>query len=236
MIGPELPPPPRRNRALVPAIVIAVLVLVGAGVGIWWFAAGPGHVVNPRAVAATSVPPAPPSHVPVRPSSPVVSATPDTASAYDVGTCFDEQAGSGPGKVELNPVTCGGTEAVFVINKIVSTATDCDADASVNYGQHGYEVPDETANVTYCASLVVPVNDCFTLGGSVPITTVPCGAGPNVVQVLAIEPAPNVGSACTDKTDPDVWFYQSPTSGQYACVSRPATTAPPPPPTTTSVS
>lgn len=233
MIGPELPP--RRNPALVPAIVIAVLVLVGAGVGLWWFVAGPGREVSPQPIAATSVPAPIPTRPPYHPSSaPPTSG--DTASAYDVGTCFDEQAGSGPGKVELNPVACGDGQAVFVINKVVASATDCDADSTADYGQHGYEVPDVTAHVTYCSSLVVPVNDCFTLGGSVPITTVSCGSGPNVVQVLAIEPAPNVGSACTDKTDPDVWFYQSPTSGQYACVSRPTTTATPTAPTTTQVS
>ncbi|HEX4722085.1 MAG TPA: hypothetical protein VH333_06190 [Pseudonocardiaceae bacterium] len=232
MSEPDFPSPPprsRRSRAKVPAIVVAVLVLVGVGAGVWWFAAGPGHRVSPQPIAAPSSPPVRP---PVRPPS-STSASRDTSSAYDVGTCFDEQAGSAPGKVQLNPVECGDTQAVFVINKVVGVASDCDSDASVNYSQHGYEVPDETANVTYCASLVVPVNLCFTLGGSVPIAVASCGSGPNVVQVLSIESAPNVGSACTDKTDPDVWFYQSPTSGQYACVSRPVITATPTAPTTT---
>jgi hypothetical protein len=74
------------------------------------------------------------------------------------------------------------------------------------------------------------VTDGFVLGGSAPIATAPCGSGPNVVQVQAIEPAPTVASACTDKIDPDVWFYQSPVSGQYACVSRPVITATQTPP------
>ena len=230
MSEPTPTPEPGRSPAMVPAILVAVLVLIGAAVAVWWFAAGPGHRISPRPVAAVSPTGAPqPTRVPVRPPS----TSRDTTSAYDVGTCFDQKTGSGPGKVELNPVECGGPQAVFVINKVVTVASECDSDSSVNYGQHGYEVPDETANVTYCASLVEPVNACFTLGGSVPIDTVPCGSGPNVVQVLAIESAPNAAAACTDKTDPDVWFYQSPTSGQYACVSRPTVTATPTAPTTT---
>jgi hypothetical protein len=218
-----------RHRAVVPAIVLAVLVLLGAGVGTWWFAFGPGHKVSPQPVAEPV-----PTRPPVRPtpSFPSLTGTPNTAAAYDVGTCFDEQPGSGQGTVQLNPVTCGGGLAVFVINKVVAAATDCDSDPSVNYVQHGYEVPDETANVTYCASLVVPNSICFVLGGGAPIAPAPCGSGANVVQVLAIESAPTVTAACTDKTDPDVWFYQSPTSGQYACVSRPVVTGTPTPPTT----
>ena len=224
MIEPESPPARGRSPFGLPVIVAVAVVLVGLGVAAWWFAAGPGHRVTPRPVAASGPSSAPQTRVPFRPSSTV----PDTPSAYDVGTCFDEQAGNGPGNVELSPVACGSGRAVFVINKVVAAASDCDADASVSYHQHGYEVPDKTANVTYCASLVVSVNNCFRLGGQSAIAVAPCGSAPNVVQVLSIEPAPNVGSACTDKTDPDVWFYQSPTSGQYACVSRPATT-----PTTT---
>ncbi len=221
--------PRRRHPAVVPAIVVAVLVLLGAGSAAWWFTVGPGHKISPRPVAAP-VPTRP--QVRPTPSFPSLTGTPNNAAAYDVGTCFDEQPGSAQGTVQLNPVACGGNQAVFVINKVVATSPDCDSDPNVNYGQHGYEVPDETANVTYCASLVVPNNICFVLGGGAPIAPAPCGSGANVVQVLAIESAPTVTAACTDKTDPDVWFYQSPTSGQYACVSRPAVTATPTPPTT----
>jgi hypothetical protein len=224
MIDPEPPTGRGRGPVIIPAIVAIAVVLVGLGVTAWWFAAGPGHRVSPRPIAATGPSSAPQTRLPFRPSS-VPPTRPDTSSAYDVGTCFDEQAGSGPGSVQLSPVACGSNRAVFVINKVVPAVTDCDADASVNYKQHGYEVPDKTANVAYCASLVVPVNACFTLGGQAAIAIAPCGSAPNVVQVQAIEPAPNVGAACTDKTNPDVWFYQAPTSGQYACVSR-STAAP----------
>jgi hypothetical protein len=151
---------------------------------------------------------------------PSSSTSPDTAAAYDVGSCFDEAQGSGPGKVELNVVECGGDQAVFVINKVVDTVSDCDSGS--DFKNHGYEVPDETANVAYCASLVVPSNICFTLAAAQPIQRTACGSAPGTVRVLAIESAPNAGAACSDKTNPDVWFYQSPDSGQFACVSRPA--------------
>ena len=206
------------NRRVVAALVVATVVVVVGGVAVWWFAAGPGHNATPRPVAATHSNPPPP----VR-QAPGTSTSADRAAAYDIGSCFDEAQGSGPGRVELNLVDCGSGRAVFVINKIVDTATQCDAGA--DFKNHGYEVPDETANVAYCASLVVPANVCFTLAATQPIQRTACGSIPGTVQVLAIEAAPSATTACTDKTNPDVWFYQSPTSGQFACVSRPATTS-----------
>ena len=212
------------NRRLLAGLVLAVVVVLVGGVALWWFAAGPGRTDTPRPVAATRDNPQPPErHVPPSASSP----SPNIAAAYDVGSCFDEAQGAGPGKVELNLVPCGGNRAVFVINKIVTTAAACDSGA--DFHNHGYEVPDETANVAYCASLVVPANVCFTLAAAQPIERTPCDAAPGTVRVTAVEPAPNATSACTDKQNPDVWYYQSPTSGQFACVSRPptgSTTAP----------
>lgn len=196
----------------------AAVALAGVGTAIWYFAAGPGHHVPQVSVAISSNPPAPDpitgsSDLPTRPLSAA------NAAAYDIGSCFDEQIGSGPGKVKLNLVPCGGDQSVFVINKVVSAASECDAD----YQRHGYEVPDETVGVVYCAALVVPANQCFVLGGNAPITRAACGSGPDVVTVQSIESAPNVNSACVDTVNPDIWYYQSPSSGQFACVSRPTT-------------
>jgi hypothetical protein len=206
------------NRRIVAAIVVATVVVVVGGVAVWWFAVGPGRGDQPRPVAVTRSSPPPMRHAP-----PPSSTSPDNAAAYDVGSCFDEAQGAAPGKVELNLVACGSDRAVFVINQVVDAAAGCDAAA--DYKDHGYEVPDETANVAYCASLVVPANVCFTLAATQPIQRTACGSTPGTVQVLAIEAAPSATTACTDKTNPDVWFYQSPTSGQFACVSRPATTS-----------
>jgi hypothetical protein len=233
---PEYPdePPARRGRTVV-MLAIAAVVLAGAGTAIWFFTGGPGHTATPRAAAAaTSDPPAPSAPTTgassgTHPGGPVPTGTSGSAapsganspSAYDVGSCFDEQAGQGAGKVQLNPVPCGGDQSVFVINRVVTNAADCDSGA--DYHQHGYEVPDVTVGVTYCASLVVPANVCFVLGGTAPIARATCGSSPDVVTVQSIESAPNVTSACADKVNPDVWYYQSPSSGQFACVSRPAT-------------
>ena len=221
--GPDGP-----RRSVVVAIAVAVVVILGAGIALW-FTAGPGRAHDPRPVAVTSDQPVPQRPV-VHPPSTTPSGSQDAGAAYDVGSCFDEANGGAPGRVELNPVPCAGTEAVFVINSVVPTAAACDTGA--DYRNHGFEVPDETAHVAYCASLVVPVNVCFVLGGSTPVTRVPCGSAPNAVQVLAIESAPNPKTACTDKTNPDVWYFQAPTSGQFACVSRPGTSGSSTPPTT----
>lgn len=213
------PPPRGPNRLVTAALVVALVVVLGGGVALWWFAAGPGRSDAPRPVAATSSNPPPVGPVPARSST---SASPNDAAAYDVGSCFAEVAGLSPGKVELNPVPCAGSEAVFVINRVVDTATDCDVGA--DFKNHGYEVPDETANVAYCASLVAPVDVCFTLAAAQPIERTACDSAPGTVKVLSIEPAPSAAVACTDKPNPDVWFYQSPTSGEFACVSRPPNT------------
>jgi hypothetical protein len=212
-------PPRKPNFAVVAGIVAAVVVV---GLGIWWFAGGPGRPAgvagSPSAVSGHQVTitgtPSP------QPLSQPNSALSNPPAAYDLGSCFDEQPGTQAGRVELNPVTCDGDQAVFVIDKIVTRAADCDV--GFDYHQHGYEVPDETAHVAYCAALVVPATKCFVLGGGQPVTRTVCGSGPYVVEVLAVENASDVKSACADKVNPDVWYFQSAKSGQYACVSRPA--------------
>jgi hypothetical protein len=187
----------------------AVVVVLAAGLLIWWFSGGqPGNAqgVAAPAPATTTVP---------------ATASGDSGVAYDVGTCFDETSGGAPGNVRLDPVPCAGNRAVFVINQVVSVASACDI-AGVDYRQHGYEVPDETARVTYCASLVVPPNQCFVISGAEPIARAACGSAGDVVKVLTVATANSVSAACAGQADPDVWYFQSPDSGQYACVSRPA--------------
>jgi hypothetical protein len=214
-------PPRGPNGKVTAAIAAAVVVVLCAGAALWWFAVGPGHAAaTSRPIAATAS--RAPSVLPVAHPPPSTSSTlsPGAVAAYAVGSCFAEAPGIGPGKVELNPVPCGDARAVFVINRVVGSVDQCDS--GTDYRNHGYEAPDETANVAYCASLVVPVDACMTLAAAQPIVRTPCGTGPGVVRVLAIESAPSAAAACTDQTNPDVWYYQSPTSGRFACVSRPA--------------
>lgn len=223
------------SRRVVIAIVAAVVLVAGAAVALFTFNGFPGAAEGRPTAAPTpsshGVAPPPvsllPSGAPPTTSAPPSSVAPNRAAAYDVGTCFDEVRGTAAGKVELNPVRCGSTEAVFVINDVVASAPDCDTgQGAADYQDHGYQVPDETARVAYCASLVVPVHGCFVLGGSAPIARAACGSAADVVQVMSIESAPSAATACTDKQNPDVWFYQGPNTGQYACVSRVATTGP----------
>ncbi|HKN99608.1 MAG TPA: hypothetical protein VJX10_20980 [Pseudonocardiaceae bacterium] len=219
----EEPPRQRPSRRSVAAIVVAVVVVAGAGLTLL-FTGGSARGGGGRPVAVgthlATTSRQPTTTTP--PPTTTTTASPNPAAAYDVGSCFDEVGGATPGSVQLNLVPCGGSDSVFVINKVVTSAAQCDSGA--DYRDHGYEVPDQTANVAYCASLVVPANTCFVLGTSVPIARAACGSAPDVVRVLAIEPAPSAALACTDKTNPDIWFYQAPSSGQFACVSRPAAT------------
>jgi hypothetical protein len=218
----------RPSRKVLIAIAAAVVVVAGAATALFAFGGFPGRSGG-RPAAASQRPsshaaPAPSLSVPPRVTvtTPAGQSNANHAAAYDVGTCFDEVRGAAAGKVELNPVPCGGTEAVFVINDVVASAPDCDTgQGAADYKNHGYEVPDETAQVAYCASLVVPAHECFVLSGTLPIARAACGAAPGVVQVMSIESAPSAATACTDKSNPDVWFYQGVNTGQYACVSRP---------------
>ncbi|HWC81410.1 MAG TPA: hypothetical protein VG756_15775 [Pseudonocardiaceae bacterium] len=221
--GPGEPPPPqRKSRRTLVLTIISVVVVVAAGFAAWWFAGGPASRQQDSAIATT-------------PASSAPAPSGEDSVAYDVGTCFDEGAGGAPGNVRLDPQPCAGNRAVFVINQVVRNASACDSASGVSYQQHGYEVPDVTAKVTYCASLVVPPQNCFVISGTQPIARAACGSAGDVVRVLAVQSAPDVQAACADQTDPDVWFYQSPASGQYACVSRPpGGSSPAPAPTTSS--
>ncbi|HEX4223845.1 MAG TPA: hypothetical protein VHZ97_15870 [Pseudonocardiaceae bacterium] len=199
-----------RGRLVVVIISAAVIVLVGAAGSVWWFS---GRTNQPNNRGA-----APPVSTPRRTPKPKATPTPDT-SAYGVGTCLDEPLDPRGGGLELNPVPCDGSSAVLMINQVVTGYNDCQNGA--DYVNHGFILPDVVANVSYCASLVVPTNQCFefSTNNSQPIQRTTCGSAPNAVRVESVEPADNVNDACKDQTSPDIWYYQSATSGQYACVS-----------------
>ena len=197
-----------RGRIIV-TIVCAAVVLVGAAASVWWFS-GRNNAPTPHA--------APPVSTPRHTTTPKPKPTPDT-SAYTVGTCLDESANPNTGGLQLKMVPCGAPEAVLVISEVVHQYDDCQQGA--DYVNHGFVLPDELANVDYCASLVVPANQCFAFStdNSKPIQRATCGSAADVVRVESVENATSVADACKDQTTPDVWYYQSPTSGQFACVS-----------------
>jgi hypothetical protein len=194
---------------LVVTIAAAAVVLVGAAASVWWFSGRhdlPGHPV------------AAPVSTPRHTSKPRSTTTPDT-TAYGVGTCLTEPLDPASGGLELNPVPCDGALSVLIINQVVAQYDDCQQGA--DYVNHGFVLSDEVSNVDYCVSLVVPANQCFAFStdNSKPIQRATCGSAPDVVRVESVESAASVNAACTDQTQPDIWYYQSPTSGQYACVS-----------------
>ncbi len=199
--------PGNRSRIIV-TIVSAAVVLAGAAASVWWFS---GRSEQPNQPSA-----APPVSAPRHTKK--VKPTQDT-SAYGVGTCLTEPADPNSGGLELTPVPCAGSSAVLIINQTVKDYNDCQQGA--DYVNHGFILSDEVANVDYCVSLVVPANQCFAFStdNSKPIQRAACGSAVNVVRVESVEPAATVTAACKDQTAPDIWYYQSPTSGQYACVS-----------------
>lgn len=194
---------------LVVTIVAALVVLVGAAGSVWWFS---GRNTPSNHPVAAPPPPSTIRHTP-RPTP-----TPDNA-AYGVGTCLTEPIDPDSGGLELDPVSCDGDVAVLVINQVVTDYNDCQQGA--DYINHGFILNDKVANVFYCASLVVQTNQCFefSTNNSTPIQRADCGSAANVVKVNSVEPAASVSQACTDLTAPDIWYFQSPTSGQFACVS-----------------
>lgn len=220
------PQPPRRSRRMLVGTILIGMLALALAVALAWQTLGPHRDDGPVGAAVGGAPSVQQGAMPT-------SAVGSGSSAYDVGTCLYEQPGGAPGAAQLEPVSCAGSQAVFMVNQVVTNPSACDANSGADYRQHGGEVPDTTANVTYCVSLVVPPNQCFVHSGT--FERVACGSAPDAVRVLAVEPAPTAQAACGDKPDPDVWFYQSPNSGQYACVSWPAgrsgPVSPPPSPT-----
>lgn len=196
------------RQYVIVSIVAAAVVLLGTVASVWWFSGRSTPPSRPHAAPPVSTP----RHT-TRPK------TPDN-SAYRVGTCLDEPADPNTGGLELTPVPCAGDSSVLIINQVVRDYNDC-AQAA-DYVNHGFVLSDEVANVDYCVSLVVPANQCFAFStdNSKPIQRAACGSADNVVRVESVEPAASVTAACTDQQQPqDVWYYQSPTSGQYACVT-----------------
>jgi hypothetical protein len=211
---------------IVVTIVSAVVVLVGAAASVWWFS-GRDNQSNQHAAP-------PPVSTPKRTTTP--KPTPDNA-AYTVGTCLSEPTDPNSGGLEIKPVSCGGQQAVLIINQVVHDYPDCQQ--SADYVNHGFILSDEVAGVDYCASLVVPTNQCFAFStdNSKPIQRATCGSAPDVVRVESVESAGAVTDACKDQTAPDIWYFQSPTSGQFACVTPlPPDQAPSSAPTTSPTS
>lgn len=199
----------KKASLLIMAVIAAILVVGGGVAAVWLFGGGEGAQV----VSASQ---APASTNPYSNNGPKAS--------YAAGTCLYEQQPQGqpnhPG-VFLVPVQCGSPASVLTISAVVNSAAACAKAA--DYTHHGFVLSDQDAHVAYCLSLVVPVDQCFTFrdDNSKPIQRVACGSSPTAVRVLAIEAGTDVNAVCADRQPPpDVWFYQSPTSGQFACVSK----------------
>jgi hypothetical protein len=226
--GPGFPPPrpPRRRTGLIIAIVVAVLVVVGGGVAGIALALGSGTSASGSHPIATPTPTESgglPTQFPGVGGSGTATPTPSPdastgSGAWTVGSCFDETGTVG--KVSLSQVPCDSDQAVFVINTVIPMKSQCPGGA--NY--RGDVIGDQYAGADYCVSLEVPAGQCFVYddqskgGNTQVIARAPCGSGKDIVRVQSVEPATDPNSACSDVSNVDVWAYQSPTSGQFACV------------------
>jgi hypothetical protein len=127
-------------------------------------------------------------------------------------------------------VSCTSDKAALQINLVIPQQQKCsDTDPYDSYGDGWY---DGKLALRYCASLSVPKGQCVQLDlddtgfverASCTSTTPLASGAPNAktYQVTDIVSSANAKTAC-DKvpaTD-DVWFYQSPKSGQFACLKQ----------------
>jgi hypothetical protein len=127
-------------------------------------------------------------------------------------------------------VSCTSDKAALQINLVIPQKEKCaDTDAYDSYGDGWY---DGKLALRYCASLMVPKGQCVQLDldgtGFVEraacTSTAPLASGaPNAktYQVTDVVSSADAKTACdkVPNTD-DVWFYQSPKSGQFACLKR----------------
>lgn len=218
-------PPPRRRGSMIAAIAAAVVVIAGAVVGVvLWLgsgskAPGGGHAIATPPPASSG---ALPTQFPGVPASGASGATGSNGSpgspAWSIGACFAEQGAVG--NITLSQVPCQGDQAVFVINAVIPMSSQCPGGS--NY--RGDVIGDRDAKVNYCVSLVVPAGQCFVYddqskaGNAQVVQRTSCGGAQYVVQVQSIERATDPNSACANVSNADIWYYQSPTSGQFACV------------------
>jgi hypothetical protein len=216
------PRPPRRKTGLIIAILVAVLV-VGGGVAGIAFALAPGKSASgghPIATPTSTQSGGLPTQFPgVSGGSGTPAPGTSTGSpAWTVGTCFDE--GGSVGHIALSQVPCDSDQSVFVINTVIPMKSQCAGGS----GYRGDIIGDQDAGVDYCVSLVVPAGQCFVYddqssgGNTQVVQRTTCGNGKYTVRVQAVEPATDPSSACSDVSNVDVWYFQSPTSGKFACV------------------
>jgi hypothetical protein len=220
-------PPPRRRGSMIAAIAAAVVVIAGVVVGVvLWLGSGSKPPAGGHAIAnpTPSSPGALPTQFPGVPASGGSGATGSTGSAgpgspaWSIGACFDEQGTVG--NITLSQVPCQGDQAVFVINAVIPMSSQCPGGSKYR----GDTIGDQDAKVNYCVSLVVPAGQCFVYddqsknGNAQVVRRTSCGGGQYEVQVQSVQPATDPNSACANVSNADVWNYQSPTSGQFACV------------------
>ena len=216
--GPPLPPsqPPRKSqKGAVIGTVVGVVLMLGLGT---WAVVGivsSRHSAEAGATGSTTRT----TRTTTRP--PRTSNT--NSLRFSVNDCvwLDVKTSEG--------VSCTSDKAALQINLVIPQTQKCsESDAYDSYGDSWY---DGKLSLRYCASLTVPKGQCVQLDlddtGLVKRADCTAASGatwaPNAktYQVTDVVSGTSPKTAC-DKvpaTD-DVWFYQSPKSGQFACLKQ----------------
>ena len=213
---PPAPPPRRSQRGAVIGTVIGVVLMLGLGT---WAVVG---IISSRHSAAAGA--SDTSGKPARTSTTRAPRSSNTNSAqYNTNDCVWLDVTSS------HLTTCTSDKSALQINLVIPRQNKCeDADDYDSFGDTWY---DDKLSLRYCASLSVPKGQCVQLDlndtGLVERAACTAVAAPNdapktkTYQVMDIVSTANAKTAC-DKvpaTD-DVWFYQSPKSGQFACLKQ----------------
>ena len=216
---PPMPPvqvPPRKSQqGAVIGTVVGVVLMLGLGT---WAVVGivsSRHSAAAGAASSTSRTPKTTTRAP---------RSSNTSSAqYNINDCVWLDVS------ESHLTTCTSDKSALQINLVIPRQNKCaDADDYDSYGDTWY---DDKLSLRYCASLSVPKGQCVQLDlndtglvqrAACAGATAPSGAPKTATyQVIDIVSAADVKTAC-DKvpaTD-DIWYYQSPKSGQFACLKQ----------------
>ena len=127
-------------------------------------------------------------------------------------------------------VSCTSDKAALQIDLVIPQKDKCSAaDEYDSYGDTWY---DDDLSLRYCASLNVPKGQCVRtdLNDTGLVERVSCTAASTTTsgapkaktyQVVDVVTSTNGKTACDALPDTDdVWFYQSPKSGQFACLKQ----------------
>jgi hypothetical protein len=215
---PPIQPPPRKSQtgAIVGTVVGVVLML---GLGTWAVVGIISSRHSAEAARASSA-------TRTTTTRGTTTRPPRTSNTSGTGYAVNDCVWLDVDTSERVP--CTSAKAALQINQVIPQKDECTSAKYDGYGDSWYS---EKAGLRYCASLAVPKGQCvqLDLDDTGLVRRVACtgasrpSGAPNTktYQVIDIVTARDAVSAC-DKVPgaDDEWFFQSPQSGQFACLKQ----------------